>query len=176
VYLRQPEEARTLDNYRGAGINLARSGDFERAVPLLRKGVELDPEGAHGHFALASALVQWAEPEALVRGSAKSNDLLREAVDHARRATELKPDHVQAYFMWGRSLQYLRDQEAAIAPLSQGALLNPADFNLQFCLAEAFLATGKTAEAEMHFENARRLDPDNPLPVEHLQRIRQKQK
>jgi tetratricopeptide (TPR) repeat protein len=175
LYLQEVGERPTWENYRGAGMNLVRIGDFERALPLLRKAVQLAPDSAQARYALALGLVNWAEKDLIARvDSPKLKDLLREAIGEARQATELQPDHAQSYFMWGLSLYYLGEFEASIAPLNKGVAVNPGDFSLQLHLADSLFKTGKTKEAETHFENAHRLEPDNPLPIESLKQLREK--
>jgi tetratricopeptide (TPR) repeat protein len=176
LYLDALQDHPTLENYRGAGVNLSRVGKYDRGIPLLRKCVDLAPDSAHDHFSLALALVQLAEAQGATQDASKVTDVLREAVVHARRAAELKPDHAGAYLLWGRSLYYLGEVDAAIAPLSKAVAYLTTDFNAQFALAEAYLKTGNLSAAEEHFENARRLAPDHPLPVEHLKTLRAKKK
>ena len=88
-----------------------------------------------------------------------------------RRAAELKPDHAQAYLFWGLSLKYLGDPAAAVEPLRKGVAVRPEEFDIQFALGEVLAATGKTAEAKTHFENARRIDPKDPRPEAALKKL-----
>jgi tetratricopeptide (TPR) repeat protein len=95
---------------------------------------------------------------------------------HARRATELRPDFAAAYLLWGRSLKFLGEPSAAVAPLRKGVACNPADFQLQFSLAEVLLEAEQDKEAQTYFENALRLDPNHALTVQALERLRQKKR
>jgi hypothetical protein len=63
-----------------------------------------------------------------------------------------------------------------VTPLRKGVACNPADFQLQFSLAEVLLESGQDKEAEVYFENALRLDPNHHLTAQALERLRQKKR
>jgi tetratricopeptide (TPR) repeat protein len=175
VYLRQIEEEPTARDCVGAGINLVRVGDYNRALPLLRQAVRLDPASAQAHYTLG--LAQFVRAEKMRRQDPDSSEVkewLGEAIEESRRATELKPDHARAYLHWGLSLKYLGDPAAAVAPLRRGVDCRPADFDLQLALGEALLESGQPKEAETYLENARRLDPKDPRLAAALERLRPK--
>jgi tetratricopeptide (TPR) repeat protein len=174
VWLRQLEREPTVQAYVGAGINLARTSDYERALPLLREGVRRDPDHAQAQYTLALALFGQAEKEwRQTPGSERAKEGFREALPHARRAAELKSDHAMAYLFWGLCLKYLGESKAAVAPRRQGVAVRPALFELQLALGEALLESGRKQEAEKHLENARRLDPKDPRLVQALKRLHQ---
>jgi tetratricopeptide (TPR) repeat protein len=132
-------------------------------LPLLREGVRLDPDSAKAHYTLALALFSRAEKEwQRSPGSAEGRDWLQEVIPHARRATERKGDYALAYLFWGLALKYLGQPVDAITPLRHGVACRSESFELQLALGEVLLATGQTAEAETHLENARRLDAKDP--------------
>jgi tetratricopeptide (TPR) repeat protein len=172
VWLGQLRERRTSRACVGAGINLARIGDYERALPLLREALQLDPESAQGHYTLALTLFTRAEKEwQQSPGSASATEWFRESIRHAQRAAHLKPDYALAYLFWGLARKYLGEPTAAIAPLRQGIACRPESFELQLALGESLLAVGKDREAETHLENARRLDPEDPRPLQATKRL-----
>jgi rhamnogalacturonan acetylesterase len=174
IWLRQLEKDPTqIEAYVGAGINLVRLNDFHQALPLLRKSIALAPDNAQAHYTLALALLRKAEIAA-DRDQAIAG--LREVVTEAKKATELKPDDASAFLLWGRSLKFLGRPEEAIAPLRKGVACNPADFDLQFSLGEALLEAQQELEAKIYLENARELDPKNPLPGRLLDALRQQKK
>jgi tetratricopeptide (TPR) repeat protein len=171
-YLRQIDELPTARAYVGAGINLARLHDYDHALPLLRRAVELDPGSAQAQYTLALTLFTMAEkgwqtaPE-----SQQVRAWFTDAVEHARRAAELKPDHAQAYLFWGLSLKYLGRPAEAVAPLQKGVACRPELFELQLALGEVLLLVGRRDEARTHLENARALDPNDPRPGRALDRL-----
>jgi tetratricopeptide (TPR) repeat protein len=175
VYLEQVEDEPTAQACMGAGLNLARVGDYDRALPLLRRAVALDPDGAQAHYTLAQAQFTRAEERwQQAPGDADAKQWLGEALEHARRAAQLKPDHAKAHLFWGLSLTYLGDPAAAVAPLRQGVACRPEDFDLQLGLGEALLESGRGEEAGPYLENARRLNPKDPRPARDLERLRHK--
>ncbi len=159
----------------GAGLNLARLHDYDRALPLLRQGVQLDPDSSQAHYTLALAQFTRAERDlAQHPDSEAARDWLREVIEHARRTVELKLDFAQAYLFWGLALKYLGEPAAAVDPLRRGVSCRPEDFDLQLALGQVLLATGQDKLAETYLENARRLNPDDPRPAQDLQRLHKK--
>jgi tetratricopeptide (TPR) repeat protein len=61
LYLEQLAKQPTLEAYVGAGLNLSRLKNYDKALPLLRKAAQLDPNSAHAHYPLALALFDRAE-------------------------------------------------------------------------------------------------------------------
>jgi tetratricopeptide (TPR) repeat protein len=172
AYLDELRQHPTPWAYIGAGKNLARLHDYEKALPLLRQAVRLDPDSSQAHYALAQALFTRAEREWLqAPGSAQVKEWFREAIEHARRTTERKPDHAMAYLFWGLSLKYLGEPAAAVAPLRQGVACRPELLELQLALGEALLEAGQPAEAKTYLQNAQRLDPKDPRPSAALKRL-----
>lgn len=161
--------------YLGAGINLARIGDFDRALPLLREAVRLEPDGADGHYNLAVALFSRAGVEsARAPGSEDAKGGFREAAASAKKAAELRPGYSQAYLFWGRSLKHLGEPAAAVEPFRKGVACAPDDLELQLGLGEVLLEAGRPKEAAAHLENASQLAPDDPRPVRLLEQLRSK--
>jgi tetratricopeptide (TPR) repeat protein len=173
AYQAELQEQPTPRAYVGAAMNLARLHDYGQAVPLLREAVRLDPGNTQAQYTLALVQFTRAEKEwQQAPGSAEVKGWFREAVEHARRATELKPDHAQAYLFWGLALKYLGEPAGAVPPLRQGVACRPENLELQLALGEALLESGQGREAETYLENARRLDPNDPRPVRDLERLR----
>jgi tetratricopeptide (TPR) repeat protein len=175
VYREQLRDRPTAQACIGAGMNLARTGDFDRALTLLYQGVRLDPKDCSTHFALAQVLYMRAETE-LKRSadSPKAKEWFRQAADAARQAAEMKADHAGAYLLWGKALMHRGEAVAAVEPLKKGVACRPEVFNLQLALGEALLEAGRPQEAATHLENARNLNAKDPRPAWALERLRQK--
>jgi tetratricopeptide (TPR) repeat protein len=172
VYLRQIEARPTTGAYIGAGLNLARSGDRARALPLLREAVKRDSDNPNAHFALAVVLVVIGEKE--LKQSPQSSvakEAFREVIEHTRRTTELKPDHAHAYLYWGVALKSLGDPAGALAPLRRGVACRPTDLDLQVTLGEVLADLGEFDEAWTAAENARLINPTDPRPAAILARL-----
>jgi protein O-GlcNAc transferase len=174
ICLEQIKEQPTPLAYLGAGSNLARAGDYQRGLTLLRKAIQLEPDSANAHTALAVTVFTRAEKEWHKSPDAPQvKEWFREVIEHARRAAELRPDHGHAYLYWGLSLKYLGEPAQAIAPLRKGVACQPAGLALQLALGEALLEAGKRQEAQTHLEYARLLAPNDSRTVQALQRLSQ---
>jgi Flp pilus assembly protein TadD len=174
VYLEQIDKGPNVRAYIGAGLNLTRLRDFDKALPPLREAVRLGPDDPEAHFCLALALYTWAEERLLKKAPAKAREAFREAIDHTRQAAALRPGHAQTYLIWGLSLKYLGEPAAAVEPLRKGIACTPGDLQLQLGLGEVLLELGRLAEAEVNLVNARRLAPNDPRPARALERLRLK--
>jgi tetratricopeptide (TPR) repeat protein len=173
LYLRQVEGRPAAATYAYAGLYLSRAGDYEAAMPLLRKGLRLDPDSSLAHELLAQVLLSRARAEGTGSpGSEQAKGWCLEAAEHARRATELSPGHSRAYLVWGLALTRLGEPAAALAPLRQGVLCEPGYAELHLALGLALLDAGQTPEAARRLEDARRLAPHDPRPRQALDRLR----
>jgi Flp pilus assembly protein TadD len=174
-YLEQIDRRPNISAYIGAGLNLTRARNYERALQMAREAVRLGPDDAAAHLCLAFALSSRAKQQwEKAPGSTQAREEFREAVAHARRAAELRPGHTQTYLVWSLSLRYLGEPEAALEPLRKGVACTPGDLQLQLTLGEVLLELGRLPEAETHLEIARQLAPNDPRPGRALEQLRLK--
>jgi tetratricopeptide (TPR) repeat protein len=172
VYLRELEERPSARYYVSAGVDLALAHDYKRAIPLLREAIRLDPDSSQAHFRLAQVQFSRAERERLMsRDAPEVKEWFGEAIEEARRATKLKPDHAEAYLFWGLSLKYLGKPADAEAPLREGVACRPSFVELHLALGEVLRENGKREEAKTYLENARKLAPNDPRPRDALERL-----
>jgi tetratricopeptide (TPR) repeat protein len=178
LYLQRAERHPSVEDYTGAGMNFARLREYDRAFALLQQAVQLDPNNANAQYTLALVMFARAEREwESTPGAEQLKTWLRQAMEHAKRAAELRPGHGKTYMVWGMALVFLGEPEQAIAPLRMGVACQPVDLELQLGLGRALLEAGHSAEARTHLENARRLAPPNdPRPGRLLERLQGKQK
>ncbi len=175
AYLAELEEERTPKALIGAGINYIRMGDYDRSFAYMREAVERDPNSPIATYNLALVLFTRAEREiARNPGSSEARKWFEEVVVHARRTTELKPDHAGGYLFWGLALKHLGDPKGAVEPFRKGLIARPEEFELHLGLGQVLAQLDNTAEAETSFENARRLDPKDPRPSQELEKLRRK--
>jgi tetratricopeptide (TPR) repeat protein len=173
AYLARARVDRTCPILTGAGVNLARLKQYDEAEGLLREAVRLDPGDPKAHYTLALVLFTRAEHTWVADPtSAAAASQFREVVEEARRATELKPDHAQAYMFWGLALKNLGRPKEAIAPLKKGLGIRPEQFDLHLGLGQCLAATGDRKGAEASFQVARRLRPNDPRPPAELERLK----
>jgi tetratricopeptide (TPR) repeat protein len=175
LYTQQLKQHPTAQNYVGAGLNAVLSGQTEHGLKLLREGISIDPDRSESHFALAQALYQAGMSEReRAPESPNAKARLLESAMAARHATELRPDNASAFLLWGQALMYRGEWDAAVSPLRQGVAIRPEMFDLQLALGEALLNSGKHQDAEIHFNNARILNPTDARPELGLRRIQEK--
>ncbi len=178
LYLAQIEEHPTSRAYIGAASNLIQLRNYSRALALFRKGLQSDPDNGQLHYKLALAQVtrwdRWEEELRRNPEAKRSKEWLTEAIEHARRATEIQPDDAKAYLLWGWALMRLEEPGAAVEPLRRGVACRPEDFELQLALGEALLDAGESGEAETHLKNACLLRPDSARAAQGLEKLRGK--
>jgi Flp pilus assembly protein TadD len=173
-WLKRLEEKPSPSAYVGAAANLTKLGDPERALPLLAKAVAAYPESASVHAQYATTLFARASKGWKAPGSADARESLRKVVEHARRATELRPDQADAYLHWGQALRLLGEPTAAMAPLRTGVACQPSQMEYQLALGEALLEAGEYKEAASYIDHARLLAPNDPRPLRAQEQLSQK--
>jgi tetratricopeptide (TPR) repeat protein len=172
AFLRQVDERPTAEAYVGAAVNLARLQEFDLADQYLTKAVELDPESSKTHYTIALVNLTRGERElANDPDSPQAARWFRRVVSSAQRATELKPDHAQAYLMWGLALKNLGETAAAVEPLRKGVTCRPDLFDLQLALGQVLLEAEQKQEAREALQNGQRLRPDDPRVVRALEEL-----
>jgi tetratricopeptide (TPR) repeat protein len=157
----------------GLGVNLARLGRYDEALPRLREAVQLDPDDPNAHYTLALVLFTKWEKVALDQpGSEEAAAGFREVIKHARRTTEIKADHANAYLFWGLALKFLGEPRAAIAPLQTGLTVEPEQFDLHLGLGQVLAASGDREGAEASLKAAAQLRPKDPRPAQEMAKLK----
>ncbi len=129
----------SADAYDLYGRMLAALGRHEEAIPMVRRGHELDPLSHRTD--LASSLLRAGRTA--------------EALEAARHAVEVDPEYGRARATLGWALFRSGDQEAGLAELERGAALAAGDLMFLAQYGEALGLAGRTAEAR---DVLRRLD------------------
>jgi len=124
------------------GLELARSGEPEQAIPHHLRAIEIRPRFAEAHHNLAGALV------ALGR--------VGEALERYREALRLEPDYPEARLNWGVALVRSGRMAEAIEQFDEAVRLRPAYGKAHANLAAAHLAAGHVERARQEIELARR--------------------
>jgi tetratricopeptide (TPR) repeat protein len=86
---------------------LAEAGEHARALDLLRPLLAAAPDDYRLQCLIADLLSEQAEGVADTPSAAAGKEPVGEAVDHARRATELEPKEADGWFQLGRALGVL---------------------------------------------------------------------
>jgi cytochrome c-type biogenesis protein CcmH/NrfG len=132
VLARDPESAEAHAAW--ARVACFRERDLERGEAAFRRSLELDPNRAESHEALASLL--------MVGGR------LEEALRELERAISLDPLSGIALRQLGRVLYYLGDDEAALEALQSAELLSPGDGDITRLKFNALTRQGRLREAD----------------------------
>lgn len=114
------------------------------AVPLLRRAVELDPDYAAAHAALASVLAEGVL-NAISEDPAADR---QESVAAARRASQLDPTDPFVLKMCGTVSAYFGDPENALTALRRAVELAPFDYGARGYFGWPLVATGREADLE----------------------------
>ena len=140
------------------GAACERAGDFDKAVSLFRKSVELDPDndGACNYLGF-----MWAD----------KGVHLEEALDLIQKAIKLDPNSGAYIDSLGWVLFKLGRTEDALVQLQRAAALTKDDAVVLEHLADVLLKLGKTDEALLALRRAKELDPANKSISEKLQKL-----
>lgn len=129
---------------------------YEKAVGLLRRAVQLEPDYAFAHALLANALVNLAR----VRGRLNDPALQGEAEAAARAAVRLAPDYPASHLAWGYYRQMMAgDMEAAGSAFQRARELAPTDGTTAMFLAAYLRPLGRHDEAIALAQDAISRDP-----------------
>jgi TolB-like protein/Tfp pilus assembly protein PilF len=133
----------------------------DRALPLIRKAIELDPDFALAHAAAANWFASrriwgWPSPE-LVQGA---------ATEYINRALMLGKDDPLVLVYVGAALsEYVGDIEAAAAYLDKALKLDPNLAAAWLWAGWAVLRLGNHKQAFEYFQRMLRLSPFDPRTV-----------
>ncbi|HEV8593388.1 MAG TPA: tetratricopeptide repeat protein [Pyrinomonadaceae bacterium] len=167
-----------------AGSDLLESGETEKAIEVLNRAVELDPDLAEAYFKLgiAYALIEkrdeiaeteanTAEPDAEKPKKKKSNSEIafEKAVTAYKKLIATNPEDHLAFFNLGRSYNKLNEDEKAEAALEQAVKLNPEDTEYQTELGAIRIKLANYQAAIGPLKKALELDPDNIKAQELLE-------
>ena len=164
-------------SYVRLGVVLTKLEDFAEAERALRSASAAAPHSIDAYYYLSVA--QYKEGEHLQKsGDGKAADAkFREAVEAARKATEIKPDHALAYLYQGYALRRLGRRAEAIDSFRTALRCRPEVPDIELALGEALAEDGKRDEAVAHLQRAGQLaDAGDPRPREALARVRGAQK
>jgi tetratricopeptide (TPR) repeat protein len=83
-----------------------------------------------------------------------------QAIDHYKRAVDLRPDYAEAHYNLGRLLVEQGQVDDAIAHYEKAAAINPADAEAQNNLGVALFGMGRPDDAIAHYRKALEIRPD----------------
>ena len=134
--------------------------DIALAEADLRRVVEMDPDNAHAWNALGYTL-------------ADRTDRVEEAYEYISKALELAPREPAIVDSMGWVHYRLGNLDEAERYLRRAYELSHGDGEIGAHLGEVLWVKGDRAGARSIWEDARRIDPDNPALIETLERFGQ---
>ncbi|MDH4229013.1 MAG: tetratricopeptide repeat protein [Nitrospirota bacterium] len=137
----QPEYTRARVNL---ALTLSRMKDIEGAAKLYREALAQDPTYTTAWLNLGLAQLDLKQPG--------------DAVESFRHALKLDPEDTSTMRHLARGLLELHRYDEAVAVLADAIDRNASDPGLRTALANVYQAAGRTSEAQMEREKARRLE------------------
>jgi len=154
-----------------------RQHQFQKAVPALRKAMEMDRDSPMTHLELAKALMATGDfenavdeleiTEARIPELADAHFLLEIAYSRLNRVPdtirechailEFAPDHAPSYFLLGKFLAQSEDYNGAITNLKKAAALAPRQPDPHVILAEVYDHLERKTDAARERAEAKRL-------------------
>ena len=154
-----------------------RKQEFQKAVPPLRKALEMDPDSNGARFLLGKCLLMTQDYVAAipvleklvakVPNAVEAHSFLQlayartnrpaDAIKECQIVLRYDPDDYGSYLILGQSLARSGDPQAGVATLKKAALMEPRDPTPHAWLADIYDQMGKKADAERQRAEAERL-------------------
>jgi len=134
--------------YVDLGTALAKKGQLNEAIKNFQNALALNPTLSVAHHNLANALA--------VQGN------LQQAAAHLKEALRLKPDYAEAYVTLGKVFAGQGQLDKAIGLFRQALQIRPDLVEGHQYLAMALAEEGRAAEANDHYQEARRIIGSRP--------------
>lgn len=161
------------------GTKLLDTGDTDRAIEVLNRAVELNPDLADAYFQLgiayalietrdAAVVEEQVETPTPVPGEKKqrvattnSEKAFEKAVAAYKKQIDANGEDHLAYFNLGRAYNKLNEDEDAAKALKQAVKLSPEDTEYQTELGAILVKLAQYREAISPLKKALELDPEN---------------
>jgi protein O-mannosyl-transferase len=154
-----------------------RQGQFQKAVPALRKAMEMDRDSPMTHLQLGKALMSTGDfenavdeleiAEARMPELADTHFLLEIAYSRLNRVPdtirecqailEFAPDHAPSYFLLGKFQAQSGNYNGAITDLKKAAALDPRQPDPHLVLADVYDHLGRKTDAARERAEGKRL-------------------
>ncbi len=141
-------------NHLEVGEALLEQGKVEEASVEFKKVVEKNPDLARAHFGLGNV--------------AMKKNMLEEAADHYRKAFQLDSTFVEAYQKFSDAYIEIGNPDDAFQTKYNPVMQNPDDPMAHIDLAVFYHKWDQTRKAIEEYEEALKLDPDNPFTYYNL--------
>lgn len=143
-----PEDVETNPNYFiNYGLTLSELGELDKAIELLKKGTELDPEAQEAYFNLGRCYYR-------THNYTSATGAFAEVLNFA-------PDDIQALSYLGAISIELNELEQGLSILERAFNLGGESSFIRYSTGSAFEKQGHIKEAEKQYERAISLDNNN---------------
>jgi len=122
------------------------TAEYHNLFALYTATLQKNPDCWMAHYNLGIVLSEQGEAE--------------QAIDHYRRAVDLRPDYAEAHYNLGRLLVEKGQLDDAIAHYERAAAINPADTEAQNNLGVTLFGMGRADDAIAHYRKALEIQPD----------------
>ena len=159
---------------------LMRKNDFQKAVPVLRRAVEMRPDSEGARFLLGKGLMGMKDyaaaiPEleivvakapnmisahSLLQMAYARLNRLEEAIRECKTVLSYAPNDYESYMMLGYALPRTGDVEGGVSALKKAATLQPRASAPHLLLGNLYERLGQSADAAREHEEAKRLGAD----------------
>jgi tetratricopeptide (TPR) repeat protein len=153
--IRSVQEAQVLYN---RGTMLARTGQYEDAVPYLEQAVEASPAYVDAWYNLALAYQRLKKTE-------KAGDILRRLVNSF-------PSEKTYRYSLGATLREGEDYKSALREFERALELDPQYKEAQYAIALTYEDLGKAGQAVQEWQRYLELDPDSAWSEEARLRLK----
>lgn len=169
------------------GVKLLDNGETDRAIEILNRAVELNPDLADAYFQLgiAYALIETrdaavveeqvtptptpGDKKARAVPTTQSEKAFEKAVAAYKKQIDANEKDDVAYFNLGRAYNKLNDDEAAAKALKEAVELKPDDTEYQTELGAILVKLAQYREAIPPLKKALELDPENSRAINLLE-------
>ncbi len=130
------------------GISLKNQEEYEKALELLEKALEISPKSARVRQFIGETYKKMGNIE-------KAEETLQEAV-------EINPQYIKVHQSLGDLYQEVGDKEKALESFEKAIKISPHNAKRQTTLGQMYLESGDVEQAEKAFEKAVEAEPNNP--------------
>ncbi len=174
-----------LSLYGKLGEWYMRQKQYQKALPALRKAMEMDRDSPMAHFQLAKALMatddlenateeleitearmpQLADVHFLLEIAYSGLNRVPDTIRECQMVLSFAPDHAPSYFLLGKFLAQSGDYDGAIPNLKKAAALEPNQPDPHASLADVYEHLGRKSDAARERAEAKRLaTARGPMP------------
>ena len=182
-----PQEITDANVALAEGTRLFEYGDTDRAIEMLNRAVELNPDLAEAYFKLgvAYALIEARDADIVEnqveptptpekgkeekKKKTRSEEAFEKAVETYKKHLDANPEDDLAYFNLGRAYNKLNEDKDAAKALKEAVKLKPDDTEYQTELGAILVKLAEYSEAIAPLKKATDLDPENTRAIELLE-------